>query len=187
MQDRLVIAANAAIGQARRYARRVWWAELEDLEQESLCEALTVLDRGTWDPSVGMPFRNYVRRACSYRLRDYVLGLSAPVSAPRGHRQALVGQRRAFVDPDTFEAEDVFEAYEHAQWDARVREQAEFVLVERGYSKAAYVLLYEKTPAEVAAELDERLVDVYRAVERGRRALGDNAELLDLLRQKLEG
>ena len=84
---------------AASFAKRIWWTDREDLQQQGWLYATEIMNRQrTFDPSVGVPLFAYLKRAVSRLLYNYVCGLSAPVSAPRRNAGVPKGLQRAPAD-----------------------------------------------------------------------------------------
>jgi len=80
---------------AGSYARRCWWAELDDLKQEAWGAVLSA--EKSWQPARG-PLRPYIYRAAALALRRWTLNNSSPVSAPWRDVNGLRGLLRAPVE-----------------------------------------------------------------------------------------
>ena len=74
---------------AKKYKRRCWWVDVEDLTQEAWPTMLRA--KMTFDPSTGVPEQAYLWRAVVIRLKNYVWSLSSPVSANDGEKPNLAG------------------------------------------------------------------------------------------------
>lgn len=168
-----VVAAQAA----RRYARKVWWADEVDLRHEALSCALQVASK--WSPEVGVPLRAYAWRAVVLHLRRYLLTNSAPVSESWHRIGDLRGVHAhdlddATHDPNTPPDEEL----DDRRWRHDVREQVGFVLRHafgsQGKLVASAMLDEEDLPPE----------DVRRITHRARKVLGDNLTLYNLWRQR---
>lgn len=85
----LTSASHPARRAARAYARKCWWAEVEDLEQTAFVATTRAME--TFDPKVGVPLDAYLYRAAVLAIKPYLLAQSAPVSAPRSKRDELKG------------------------------------------------------------------------------------------------
>jgi hypothetical protein len=81
---------------AREILRKFWWAELEDIRQETARVMLDALR--LFDERVGVPLEAYLWRAASKAVNRYVLGLSTPVSAPKDRLGELRSIRRTPLD-----------------------------------------------------------------------------------------
>lgn len=174
---------------AARYARRVFWADPEDLKQEATVAALAA--QRTFDPRIGVPFAGYAWRACVLHLRAYVWANSAPVSETDHHLTDLRGVYRDSLDA----AGDVVdgaappdEQLDVARRQHAVRGQVSLVLahalrngdvVDRLADAyiAERVLVDEVQPARLAAELEMPVQKVYRIAQRARTVLAENAVL----------
>jgi Sigma-70 region 2 len=89
-----VLRISSAV--ARRYARRVFWADVEELTSEA-CVAVIEAHR-TWDPEVGVPFDGYAARAAALRLRTALWRESSPVSGGMNDPRKNLRTRRVFLD-----------------------------------------------------------------------------------------
>lgn len=185
-EDLVVTAANVAAQASWRYARRCFWAEQDDLEQEAMVAAYAAL--GTWDRKVGVPFAAYAWRACILHLRKYLWRNTAPVNAPETRFDSLRGLHRVeleeahHADPGAWTDELLADA----EWKQRVREQLDFVLRAGQGDEAAVALrtlLDDVKPADVAVEFSLPIAEVYRITTRARRILRSNAMLLDLMKE----
>jgi DNA-directed RNA polymerase specialized sigma24 family protein len=83
---------------ARRYARRVWWANEEDLKQEGWVAALEAA--ASWKPTGGASLKWYVWTAIVRSMRNLLLRDSAPVKAGWHNLHKLKGLQRAEVPTD---------------------------------------------------------------------------------------
>lgn len=95
-KSRQEICASVARQVSRAYARRVWWAEEDDLVQESWAVLLeTDRKRVLHDDT----YRAYMYRVCAKHLSRYLWRQSSPVShsAP----EKLVGTKRVSLAADT--------------------------------------------------------------------------------------
>lgn len=99
MSDRRVNAEEVlkiARSVARRYARRSWWADREELESVA---AVGVLEAArTHDPQTGVPFEGYAARAAANHVHDYLWAESSPLSGG-GHdpRKNIAGVHRTTI------------------------------------------------------------------------------------------
>lgn len=178
-----VVVANVAARVAARYARRVFWADRDDLEQEAMVAGYSALR--TWDAACGVPLAGYVWSACSKQLGRYALKTGSPVSASWKRAPELVGSHRAELDEGMIEGTPWSdELLVDADWKFRVHEQLEFVLNAGNHGDAAWkVLVDEQKPAAVAEELGLPIAHVYKATERARERIARNALLFDMLKE----
>ncbi len=81
---------------ARRYARRVWWADRNELVQEGWLAAIQA--QRTWSPTGKAGFRWYVWRSVVVALRNFLLRESAPVKIGASrHLHKLKGLTRVEI------------------------------------------------------------------------------------------
>lgn len=162
---------------ASAYARRCWWAGLDDLKQEARVAVLEA--RKTFDPKRGTPFAAYARRACALALREWLWRESMPVSASshcikskagvqklRGLQRAPVSELRhhlAAVPPT--EA-----ALDHARWCRRVSGRLGEVIAAVDDAEMAALVLSGAAAHEVASAAGVPVRRVYRAAYRARQA-----------------
>lgn len=174
----LRIARRAAQG----YARKCWWADVDDLTQEAA--AAVVKAQTTFDPNRGTPFKAYALRAAEYALQPYIWGESSPVSGSFGAKLsgALAGLYRAGeVDPETpSNAESAEVALTTRSWSESVRALVR-ALDPTGLARD--VLLYEQKSAEVAAARGVPVDEVYEATAKVREALKRSAEAYWLFKE----
>lgn len=180
---------------ARAYARKCWWASYEDLEQEAF-RATTQAMR-TYDPLVGVPIDAYLFRAAVLALKPMLLRDSAPVSASRRKLDNLKGLRRVSRDmadgvhavaDNAHNPEHVILTAELAvdlhAWRQRVRQRLHALL--DGSAKLALpILLDGATSADVAAEAQVPLKEVYNATLKARRRLTNDRQMWSLWREML--
>lgn len=183
-EDPVVEAANIAARVANRYARRVFWADPDDLEQEAMVAALNAVQ--LYDESMGIPFAAYVARACMRQVGRAVLRASAPVSSRRRDKR-LIGLQRVPLCEELEEAAPWADAVlVDADWKFRVHEQLDFVLNAGQGDQARValrVLLDEEKPARVAEELGLPVARVYKITERARSRLAGNECLFHMLKE----
>lgn len=171
---------------ARRYARRCWWADEEDLRQEAMVAALECLKEGRWDPEVGVPLNAYAWRACVNHLRSYLWRQSSPVSETDHNLENLRGVHHIEIPEDGFQdrVEPVEVLLDQARWNHAVREQVLFVLGAVGVDRVVLRTLFDDDkPADVAEELGIPRNTLYRSLQRARTALRDNAMLYELMKE----
>lgn len=165
---------------ARRYARRVFWAEEDDLRQEAYAVALTACR--SWDPAVGVPLAAYVWRACVLGLRSHLWRSSAPVAETDHRLHTLRGVHRAPLEEALLVESPTAARPDEACWREEVREQVSYVLA-RGQvdARLALPVLAGELPARMVAQrFDVPVVRVYRTVRRARLLLENNALLYTL-------
>lgn len=160
----------------RRYRRRCWWADAEDMRQEAAVAGLLAMR--SWDPRVGVPWRAYLRRAVSRWLSGYLWRQSSPVSGTRGeearglHRAPLSD---ALVDrqprPD--------EALVEAEWVQAVQARLALVAVKHGLDLGLRAML-SGDPEEWARREGVPRAVVQSEVRKVRSSLAGDAALLRL-------
>lgn len=112
--------ADMVDGIARDLARRVWWADVEDLRGVGWIEGLAALARFDTTKSTSGSIKPFARLRVQRGMTRYLLQNSTPVSASDHGRYGLIGLTRAELDPGmpderTTEGSLVFE-----RWRARV-------------------------------------------------------------------
>lgn len=164
---------------AARYKRRCWWADVDDLRQEGLAAQLQC--RSTWDPDYGVPFGAYAWRAAALAMRAFLLRMSAPVSAPRGHGELLVGLQHAPIEDarDVENGTDPRKAFDVEDHRARVRGAVAGALTAPAAEYAWATLGGDFTPRDVAAYYAIPAKTVYAANVAVRDALRGSSELFD--------
>ncbi len=180
-QETLTVAAQAAA----RYARRVFWADREELVHEAVVAALKA--HVTWDDQCGIARGAYLWRACVLHLSAFCWKQSAPVHAPHHKRKELRGVHREEVTETSWvSSEDPHSLLDEKQWTAGVREQVDFLLDGLGENSgvAARVIVLEESPAAVAYACELPVGYVYRIARTGRRLLADNAMLHSMLKER---
>ncbi len=151
------------------YRRRCWWAEEDDLRQEAALAAHVA--RGKFDPRVGVPWPQFMRRIVNRWLSDYLWRQSSPVSGTSGAEAA--GLHRADLS-DTMEdaAAAADESMMDDEWRQAVRDRLE-ALVGTDIEKRIGLLVLLS---------GERPVNGVRfAVRQARAALAGDVVLLHLL------
>jgi hypothetical protein len=185
---------------AKKYARKCWWASLDDLRQEALSVMLssyrTYLKHPEGDPC------GYVYRAAACGLRNYLLRNNTPVSASsydldslRGivrvdglAKEIILGQRakpEARVEMKLRAVQtaeyQTDENFEDTDWLDRARARLTEVLNKvPNYMIATQVLLAKRRPKEVAVENGVDVRVVYKATKAARRAIVNDPVLYDL-------
>lgn len=183
-KDRIIATAAKA---ARRYARKVWWADEDDLRQEAALAALQATrEGGPYDPETGVPVGAYVWRACVLHLRAYLWQQSAPVNETDHKLATLRGVHRLELNESLASADvDAYELLSEKEWTEEVRSQLDYLLNKRGAGKhLARVLLNEESPTHVAHEAGIPIDDLYILTKKTRRDIASNAYLFHLLRNR---
>lgn len=179
MIDAVIKVARKA---ARRYARRCWWAEVEDLEQEGALAALRAAK--SWDPAVGVPIEAYLWRAAVVAMRTSLWKNSAPVSAPGKKVSELRGAHRADLIPEEHFAPSTPDSLIE---EATRADEVFFEVVDAvGHGPDSMlgieVLLGEKKAREVASARGVAVERVYRAAQEARRAVAEDRACYELWR-----
>ena len=181
---------------ARRYARRCFRVDEEDLRQEARVAITEMLSRKTFDPSVGVPLSAYAWRVAVLRLKHYLWKTKSPVTGPAGNDDygtTLRGLRGVSTDAlELAPPESVVlhpdarrEAAEREAWELRTSVALLDALDESGDDAAVAwrVLYHEEKPRAVAADLGIPVQHVYRVVCRARRKVRENYELYKLWKE----
>ncbi len=161
---------------ARRFKRRCWWADMDDLTGEA---SRIVLEASrSWDPQVGVPFWGYAHTAAVRGLGAYLWQQSAPVSEKAHRRKDLAGVYKTDVnkiDEEKFaDVPDAGELLDETRWRDRVRHQIErLAAVTPNGHLAVQVLVHEIQPADLEAPRSE----IYRAVHLVRRKIKEDYDL----------
>jgi hypothetical protein len=162
---------------ASAYARRCWWASLDDLKQEARVAVLEA--RATFDSKRGVPFTAYARRACALALREWLWRESIPASASRNVITSKAGadklrsiQRAPLTEVAglSSSAQPADTALDHARWAARVVGRLAGLLVAVDDGALAAAVLAGAPPCDVAASARVPVRRVYRAAWRAREA-----------------
>lgn len=162
---------------AKKYKRRVWWMDEQDLRQEATAVALHAITR--FDPEPATSLSAYLTTACSRALRELCLRQSAPVSTSRNRLNELRGVHH--LDPIDYQDEmptavDSGALYEDAQWNETVRNQVFFLCSSLRHGQVvARMLLDDEQPAQVATRTGIPIKELYNDAKRAKREIGDNA------------
>lgn len=166
---------------ARRYKKKCWWANVDDMTSEA---SVAILESAAnWDPQVGIPIDGYVARAAALRVRDYLWRQSSPVSGGlHNPRELIAGVHAAPLDEDIVQHEESVESQlDKMQWRLRVRDRLRQLAERtRDGELAAEVLVRGRPSGEVIAETGR---DVYGAVHLVRRKVRTDAMLYKLWRR----
>lgn len=179
---------------ARRYARKCWWADPAELEQEAwrwACEAAQ-----TFDPDYGAPLEAYVWRAIINRLWIYLWGVSAPVSESQHHLKDLAGVLHTPLEVENASGQVVQtdglndrrplpdEQADYNRWREALQQAVRGAILSGRDGWLAYaVLVREAQPAKVAAAHKVSVERVYDATNKARERLCGSYRLLTLWRQ----
>lgn len=167
---------------ARRYKKKCWWANLEDMISEA---SVAILEsRSNWDPQVGIPIEGYVARAAALRIRDFLWRQSSPVSGGlHNPRELIAGVHAAPLEEDLALREESVEVlHDRISWRLRVRDQIRrLASITRDGDLAVEVMVHEeKTTSDLKRETGR---DVYGAVHLVRRKARYDATLYKLWRR----
>lgn len=144
-----------AIAVAKRYKRKCWWAELDDLTHEGVVAIMKASEPGKWDPTVGVPLEAYVSRAAAFACKRYLWKNSSPVNASSHQEKELRGIHRAELKEVKGCAPDLHQAYVDADWRRRVKKQLEQIVLDSPDGElAAAVLLEGIKPADMEGNLN---------------------------------
>jgi len=147
---------------ARRYVRRCYGVDVQDLEQEGCLIALQAAEK--FDPSrypdenVGELFYFYVWRTVVMHLQKYIYGTKVPVSGnPHRAEEAFKGLSAAPIEDNTCEAQNVRVSMKLAVWRVQVSAKVRDLVGDR--AEILEPILFEET----------RIIDVARqlGVEHG--------------------
>jgi len=173
---------------ANRYARRCWWAEQEDLQQEARLAAITASRH--FDPTVGVPIEAYVWRALMLSLARYLWAQSSPTSGGSQDPKALKRQTRAPVVDE--EGDGLLidhnptpdELLDELRWHRAVQARLPQLVDKEEYALASQVIFEERKSADVAASAHVSTKRVYSAAGKLRTQASQDVELYSLLRTK---
>lgn len=172
---------------AGRYARRVWWADRQELEQVGHL-AIAEASR-TFDPRVAAcPFIGYAQRAVVLAMRRHLWSVSAPVSGGK-HRpeKSMRGLYRTAIvsgeDPEEVgavlrdESAGGEQLLDEVEWRRRVRERLTAVATSLGMAPLVNVMLEEASAAEVGRRYGISAERVVAMTSKLRAALSKDANL----------
>lgn len=168
---------------AAGYARRLWWVDRADLENQGWLFAAEILNKqGTYDPSVGVPLFSYLKSALSRLVYNYVYAQSAPVSAPRRNAAKLRGLQRAPLEEapeDTLDPEHELKGLFSSDERRRRLETTLYALVGEETAERAipYLIREEKEYPAAAARAGCSVAEVKEAVKVTRKAIANSPEL----------
>jgi DNA-directed RNA polymerase specialized sigma subunit len=91
-----------AMSLAKRYKRRCWWANIDDLFQEAYRTGLDA--QRTWDSEGSVNFQWYAWRAMAYELRKFLWKNSSPLSCSSHNFDKIKGIHRVELK-DSIESE----------------------------------------------------------------------------------
>lgn len=152
IEDIRVIATRVA----KRYGRRCWWAEVDEMVQEASVAIIQALR--TFDPEVGVPVEGYCHRAAIFAVKHYLWRMSAPVSETHHKRHTLAGVHRASLEQALDIESD--SDHEHRQWRRNVIEELVKLAnrTENGDLAAAILLEHEAAPSDPAVKKAVRIL-----------------------------
>lgn len=183
-----MLVRNARIV-ARRYRRRCWWIEEEDVAADAFAAQLSALPRAQPD----RPLIRYTWQVAVNAASASVKRASAPVSSA-ANPDHLVGLYRAPLDQgagseghmtprELVSYSTPFDVVAEKRRVERIRERVRVLLGEDGLSFAIDMLTGEFRPADVSGEHGIPVASVYRVVRRIRDTLSSDRELYELWRQ----
>jgi hypothetical protein len=155
-----------AVKVAKRYKRKCWWADLDELTHEAVVAIMEASKPGKWDPDVGVPIEAYVWRAAIFACKHFLWKNSSPVNASTHQEKELRGIHRAEFSKQVIDdqcalvKETPYHAYLEADWRKRVKEQLEKLVVESPEGDLAAAVLLESTQP---ADMEGNLRSVYKA------------------------
>ncbi len=173
---------------SRRYARKCWWVERDELVQVAMLAQ--VESTRTYDPTFGPPIGAYAYRSALYAVQRAVLRASAPVS-PSSHRPNVLGLSRASLTvpmgenaEESQERDEVCAANAHGveylstlYTAVRVQERLTHLLGEDGAVFALLAITHQFTPAEIAEHNDIDREHVYRRIQQIKKVLAGDPVL----------
>lgn len=172
---------------ARRYARRSWWVDIEDLKQEGRVAVEEA--RRKFDHNYGTPWEAYCWRAILFAMKRFLWASSVPVSGGSHRpRESYANVRRAdAVEDDDFEVVDCApdKALFDREWDARVRKRV-MQLGGDTHGDIHLVLLEEVTARQLAARIKKDPKEVYARAAELRAAITQDRPLWELMRVRKE-
>ena len=149
-----------AMSVARRYKRKCWWADVDDLTNEAAAAVVKALPN--WDPEVGVPVEGYVWRAAAFACKHWLWKNTAPVNASSHSAKNLKGIHRVGLREIRDQASgcDPYREYSDLEWRARVKAHLEELIASTPDGDlAAAVLLEERRPMDMQADTQH----VYKA------------------------
>jgi DNA-directed RNA polymerase specialized sigma24 family protein len=180
--------ADVAERVARKYARKVWWASLDELRQEALLACF--LAERTWDAEVGVPLEAYAW-TCAWRsVGRWLLRNSSIVSASWGKVGDLAHLCSVPVDESAHDVAPWADAVlDDKRWRASVREEVLTVLAHGGMSEADQrlaleVLVQGRAPSEVAQSSAVPIAQVKKARRRAARLVLQDFQCYRLWRER---
>ena len=178
------IIEHVATRTARRWSRKVWWADFDDLAQEARLTAWLALPN--WDPRVGVPVDAYLRRACSIMLARWCWHESSPVSGgSRRPREEKIETRATLHELPKRHAEPAFDCVDEETWRARVRQRLITLAKDEADLRSIHVLLGVH-PKRVARTFRIPIEPLHRDVARFRYRITRDQTLRALLRDRME-
>lgn len=184
---------------AHRFARRVFWADVDDLKQEALTVAVKAF-KG-FDRAVGVDLEAYLWIVCVRQLGKYCWRNSAPVSEAEHQLRNLKGVHRAALDtkqellftsgtgslhPNLVAKERTDALLEEKQWTEAVRAQVDYLLEQYTPEErkvAVNVIVHKQQPRVVARRSGRKVTEVYRIARRAKTALAENLLLYELWKE----
>ena len=166
---------------ARRYARRSWWVDIEELKQEGRVAVLEAAR--TWEHDFGVPRKHYYWRAVVFAMKRYMWTASTPVSGGSHRpRQSYEGLHRAPLGVYECRSRGAEDLLAEAEWLQHVRARLHELQQETGTDGVHRVLLEEVTAKELADSTGRDRKDVYAWAARLRTAITQDRALYELMR-----
>lgn len=151
---------QVSLAVARRYKRRCWWADIDDLTNEAAAAIVKALPN--WDPEVGVPVEAYVWRAAAFACKHWLWKNTAPVNASSHSAKELKGIHRVSLKAVHSQESDhdPHRDYTDMEWRQRVKAHLEEIIASTPNGDlAAAVLLEERKPMDMEADTQR----VYKA------------------------
>jgi hypothetical protein len=163
---------------SRSYARRCWWADREDLEQEAWVAALSARDK--WDARRGVPLGAFAWKRVMWAVRDYVLVQSSPVTGIHSNPQRLRGLMRSEL-PAHLPAPAA--GMSEATLERAISRARRVILDGRRGDLAVEVLIDGRKPREVARDKRIDRCVVHTATTRARTRLRRDPVLRNMMEE----
>jgi hypothetical protein len=157
---------------ARGYAKKCWWADELELQQQAWLVLLDTEARGTWRSDVGVPLAAYLWRACGLGVRRWLLQQSNAVTMPVNMLGVHVTERAPLVP-----------------WMADKQVPADLRLDEAVWLRDVRVVLDAIAEAEgLTRDAVEDLLDGQhgKPINRLRKAVGEDLEAYNLMQARME-
>lgn len=159
---------------AKRYKRRCWWADLEDLINEAYAAVLSAKEKA----DSTRPWEPYAYTAAMHAVRSYLWQNTSPVNETCKKVDNLRGAHRAELTEDIeLQRPSAYELLTRHQWLQRVKQRLEelSVVVPDGNDALDFILDEDKRAADYG---DPAIV--YKASSALRRHISRDTELYEL-------